>query len=456
MRYSVYSISEDYLRSLGGKNIKTLVKIAMVFVDLDDDTVGKLVHEGYKVMPVKDVRPHVTPPAPITGTAQFTTAQLLDITKLNVLKNIVTPPLYGEGLNIALLDTGIRETHQAVAGHIVDSKNFTADIMEDGYDHGTAIASIITEVCPKTGILNLKVIDSNGYGTEEEVAIAIDYCLSLKETNPDIYPMIINISLGTDDYGDTNTPMRVACRAAISAGIFVVSAAGNEGPYPETIMSPACEEFVIAVGSCSPETFLVSSFSSRGPTKENLIKPDCVFFGENIIVASAKADNAVVAKSGTSFAAPLAAAVIILGQEGAARQTTQFVGGLPAGFTTNYHSYWTIHDLFTDIAPRICTKPQGVAGDSDDDDKDNSYGFGLPVGQLIMNLLSAGSNRINGIISTAMMIMVMIPLTKNLRNMTGAKKIDINAKKIKSKNSIKKVTEPPSSNPIKKKKSWWV
>ena len=64
---------------------------------------------------------------------------------------------------------------------------------------------------------------------------------------------------------------------------------------PGTINCPACEQYVMAVGSAHylPEsnTFVVSDFSSRGPTQEGLVKPDVVLFGEDIVVASSQSDT---------------------------------------------------------------------------------------------------------------------------------------------------------------------
>ena len=43
-------------------------------------------------------------------------------------------------------------------------------------------------------------------------------------------PSVINLSLGTEDDGDPDDPVRVACRAAIQQGIWVIAGAGNDGP----------------------------------------------------------------------------------------------------------------------------------------------------------------------------------------------------------------------------------
>ncbi|GAJ07257.1 unnamed protein product, partial [marine sediment metagenome] len=193
----------------------------------------------------------------------------------------------------------------------------------DGLDHDTGIASIIVTTVPKCNILDMKVLNSKGYGTEEQVVLAIDDLISMHEAQSEFSPHVINLSLGGSDTGNPNQPMRAICREATERGIFVFASAGNGGPISQTITSPACENSVFAVGSIDPilsddeiVSFAISDFSSRGPTKEGLTKPDSVFFGRDIIMASSASDVATVAKSGTSFSAPFAPGGTVLFLEG--------------------------------------------------------------------------------------------------------------------------------------------
>ena len=57
--------------------------------------------------------------------------------------------------------------------------------MEDGFDHGTGVASIAVAIAPQCGMVNLKVIDNSGNGDEESVVMGIDEAISLWDTNPD-------------------------------------------------------------------------------------------------------------------------------------------------------------------------------------------------------------------------------------------------------------------------------
>ena len=171
--------------------------------------------------------------------------------------------------------------------------------------------------------------------------------------------------------------------AAIERGIWVMAAAGNLGPDPGTVMSPACEPYVVAVGSAKLEPFIVSSFSSRGPSEEGVIKPDAVMFGEDISMASSKSDTAVTAKSGTSFATPFAAGMALLYHEAIlAYHGVQYPRGVPPGLDPEITELISVRDLIDVYLARICVKPQGS-----EFGKDAVYGYGLPFGPLISDSL---------------------------------------------------------------------
>jgi serine protease AprX len=393
MRHVVYNIDDETLsRVYGGQNIKSAKTLQMSFVDLTDANAALLKQHGYAIKEVKKVAVHpvrvkadVGPIIPIPGINIYTPTQLFNLVGVASLLNLTNPPLYGKNMTIALIDTGIRETHVKVAGHIALSMNFTSDTMEDGYDHGTGTASIIAELAPQANILNFKVLDNTGSGSEEEVALGIDQCIDMVNNNHELAPSVINISLGTEDEGATNPPsaLRVACQHAVETGILVIAAAGNGGPNAETIMNPACDPLVIAVGSCDTTDHLVSTFSARGPTVEGLIKPDMVLFGENIVVASSQSDTAMAAKSGTSFSAPMASALSLLTQEGIVRKVG-YTGGVPLGLRAqSVEQTLTNSKLLGTYIPQVSVKPTGIQAD-----KDNDYGYGLPAAALINDAVS--------------------------------------------------------------------
>jgi serine protease AprX len=272
----------------------------------------------------------------------------------------------------------------------------------------------------------MKVLDNSGNGTEEEVALGIDYCITMITINPSLAPSVLNISLGTADLGDPDSPLRVACRAAIAEGMVVIAAAGNGGPGYNTIMSPACDPQVIAVGSCNVTDHAVSYFSSRGPTLEGAIKPDCVLFGENIVVASAASDTAVSAKSGTSFAAPLASCMALLSQEGIIRLVS-YSGGVPLGLQPSALSQTlTNSKLLNTYLPKVTVKPvaNSTSTTTPSTTKDNDYGYGLPFGTLITQEINPASNlNISGLIGFMLVMMMMKMMMGMMSNMNQPKQV---------------------------------
>ena len=107
---------------------------------------------------------------------------------------------------------------------------------------------------PMASIINLRVLDGSGSGTDSGVIAAIQKAVKLKTT----YNIrVINLSLGRpvlESY--TSDPLCQAVEQAWKAGIVVVAAAGNEGRNNSvgtdgygTIMAPGNDPYVITVGA---------------------------------------------------------------------------------------------------------------------------------------------------------------------------------------------------------------
>jgi len=424
-RYSIIGATPEQVTGAGGTNVKPMRFSGIVFADMEEASANILRAQGATVAPVNQVgtdlvtthvMPGVETPVPIAAIPTYSPADITKIAGFDELRAITDPPLYGEGINLAVIGTGIRETHEQINGRVVYRKNYTTDTMDDGFDHDTGCAAIAITVAPKCGILNMKVIGSSGQGSEEDVVEAIEDCITLHETGSEFAPSVLNLSLGTSDDGNPNTPLRVACRTAIEVGLWVFAAAGNLGPYHGTITSPASERYVFAVGSskylAEQQSFIVSDFSSRGPTLEGYTKPDGVLFGEDVLVASSKSDTATIAKSGTSFAAPFGAGMAVIFLDGINRQARTLVdlGDLPAA---NFYFVppATVIDTYF---PRICIKPTGIASG-----KDQEYGWGLPYGPKIMLAVEGGAGL--GDMTSILPLMMMIPMMgMMMKTMSGS------------------------------------
>jgi len=389
-RYSIQGATVAQVEAAGGSDIKELKRVGIIFATLDDKGVATLKGRGCAVTEVKEVKAvdyiaPIVPPTPIPYETGFSPVELVSIIGFDEgWRNLVIPPLYGEGVSVAVIDSGVRSTHEKIRRQVAYSENFTSEAHADDYNHGTGVASIILAILPKCKILDLKVLDRRGMGTGEDVVMGIDKAIELNSTN--LGPVVINLSIGEEDDGDPYSPVRVACRAAISEGMYVLAAAGNAGPAPGSIMSPACERYVIAIGSLAyyPEDprypLLVSSFSGRGPTKGGLVKPDATLPGERIEMASSSSDSATTVKSGTSFATPLGSAIVATYLEAFMRRAVP-LEPMP-GVQPEYEPYITPPELVDQWLLGLCVKP-----DIAPKGKDNEYGCGIPFGGLVATAL---------------------------------------------------------------------
>ena len=368
MRYSILHADEDQVRSAGGLNIKSMKNGNIVFADLEPKQAIVLENSGCIVVPVEKIEVSVGPPTPITGVAVYTPLSLVQGMGLNDIRETTDPPLLGFGYNLAIVGTGIRSTHQLIRGRVVLSANYTDDPSGDGFNHDTGVASIAIAVVPDCNLINVKVVDDDGIGSEENAVEAIDDLITLHDAGNQYAPHVINLSFGAPDTGNPNTALRVICREAMDRGMYLFAAAGNSGPTSGTVHSPAAEHRVIAVGSCNYEPFLISNFSSRGPTLEGHIKPDIVMVGEDIEMASSISDTATIARSGTSFSAPFASGLGIIIKSAGAEWETFNGRVLP----------FSPEDFVEVFSALTGVKPEGEAGG-----KDNAYGYGLPYGPAV-------------------------------------------------------------------------
>jgi serine protease AprX len=238
----------------------------------------------------------------------------------------------GTGVGVAVIDSGIYAhddltTTNGASSRIVYSQSFVSGLdASDQYGHGTHVAGIVGSngkdstgagfthtfrgIAPNVNLINLRVLDANGAGTDSDVIDAIDTAISLKNT----YNIrVINLSLGRPVFESyTLDPLCQAVEAAWKAGIVVVTAAGNSGRDNSqdehgygTILSPGNDPYVITVGAMNTMGTLtraddqVASYSSKGPTAiDHIVKPDLVAPGNGVV--SLRAPNTTLANSPAS------------------------------------------------------------------------------------------------------------------------------------------------------------
>ena len=262
------------------------------------------------------------------------------------------PALTGQGVSVAVIDSGIDTRHAALRRRVLVTRDFTGGDGMDRFGHGTHVAAIIAgragrteETHDQRGIasgaylLNLRVLGDDGSGSASDVIEAIDWTI---EHRHEYNVRIINLSLGApvlQPYRDD--PLCEAVERAVRAGIVVVVAAGNYGRTADGrdvmggIATPGNSPFAITVGAIdthgtakrSDDT--LAPYSAKGPTRFDLnLKPDVVAPGTRVVSAEAadsylartyatrhlvgSGANAYMQLSGTSMAAGVVSGGIAL------------------------------------------------------------------------------------------------------------------------------------------------
>jgi subtilisin family serine protease len=209
----------------------------------------------------------------------------------------------GEGVTVAVLDTGCDLDHPDLADNLLPGFNFLNPKKKpwDDNEHGTHVAGIICAldndigtvgVAPKSKVLPIKVLDSKGDGNLLNVAKGIRWavkhgadmlCLSLGAPRP-------------------IQQVRKAIQWAAKKGVPCFVAAGNAGKTKE-VFYPAAYPETISIGSID-EDLDRSDFSNTGKRLDFLAPGGKIF--------STVPDNWYAFLSGTSMAAPFACGVAAL------------------------------------------------------------------------------------------------------------------------------------------------
>jgi serine protease AprX len=415
MRYAVISkgISpaqlETEVKKVGAGNIVKTKLVGQLFCEMDDEQATALARVSGLIL--KQLKEYKTDQV---MTAAPAVESISDVFYL--LRSYFNPPLTGTGLTVAVLDSGIHKSHEALQNKVVYEANLTdSPTADDVFGHGTQVAFVIAGglhalgskagVSPGAVLMNLKVISDEGIGNDEDIVMGIDRVCTLAEDarkkglwpTDEMYPNVINLSLGAEDDGDPDNPVRAACRKASSEyGLDVVAAAGNAGPDMTTIMLPACDPEVVAVGALETiGDLIIWEKSSRGPTVQGETKPDFVIWGTSLEMASEKADDEYVVKSGTSFAAPMLSGLTGLLWESGRR-----------AYGESWLFRWTDARQF---GPYFSTKPSDAPLN-----KDNAYGYGLPaMGTMLGEVaqVSTPGQGVNDMFPMVMMMAMMSALT---------------------------------------------
>lgn len=213
----------------------------------------------------------------------------------------------GEDVIIAIIDTGVDETHPELGRSLLEVIDFTGEGLEVPEDvvHGTHVATIISGwinmvgVAPQAKIISYKGIFNKGWGEPDNIARAIRHAV-------DKGVHIINLSLGSNALDKS---IKEAVDYATSKGVIVVCAAGNDGGTSNAgIDYPAALENTISVAAVGySDNWFVADFSSPATDKGeiNIAAP-------GVRITAAAPGDRYISLSGTSMACPIVSGVLAL------------------------------------------------------------------------------------------------------------------------------------------------
>ncbi len=215
----------------------------------------------------------------------------------------------GKGVTVAVLDTGVERTHPDLADRITvcadyaaPTKSLVKDECTDTNGHGTHMAGIIAAdggkdgkgiwgVAPAVDVAVYRVCNGDGLCLSDDIAMGIRAAV-------DDGANVIVLGMG----GEADSSfIDDALQYAADHDVLVIAAAGNDGPYADSMDWPARNPLTVSVGALAPDG-TVAEFSSRGTEKNpvELVAP-------GVDIESTFIDGGYAVLSGSSMAAPHAA-----------------------------------------------------------------------------------------------------------------------------------------------------
>ena len=216
----------------------------------------------------------------------------------------------GKGVTVAVIDTGIApvvgldKNHKVVNGPDLSFDSQTAGTRYvDGYGHGTHMAAIIAGrddhfdakhpnpdhfggIAPDAQLLNMKVGAGDGGADVSQVIAALDW-VTEHRTDNGMNVRVVNLAYGTASLQPWQVdPLAHAVENAWRAGLVVVIAAGNEGLDATSLLMPAADPHVLAVGAvdnvgtATHADDVVAEFTNGGNSDR---RPDVLAPGKSVV-----------------------------------------------------------------------------------------------------------------------------------------------------------------------------
>jgi subtilisin len=241
----------------------------------------------------------------------------------------------GEGIRVAIVDSGIDLLHEdlaVTAGYNAFDQNVSC---QDDDGHGTHVAGTVAAkdntigvlgVAPKASLYCVKVLDAQGQGSWSVVINGLDWLWNNGEPRVDV----VNMSLGGPGT-DEDSPFKQAVSRLHAAGVIVVVAAGNDASldvskqvpaaYTNLVLTVASTTALDGVAGCGitvkkdTASYFTSdglgvTISAPGEDREDVFNrgPNCYL--QSVGILSTKLGGGTTRMSGTSMASPHVAGLV--------------------------------------------------------------------------------------------------------------------------------------------------
>ena len=229
--------------------------------------------------------------------------------------------LTGAGIDVYVVDTGVRPTHEQLNGRVVaglDVPTVNGDAVVDPVSsdcdgHGTHVASTVagttTGVAVQANIISVRVLDCSGDGEVVDVVRALEWIRAHHRSGR---TAIANLSLGVD-LGDNGDSIIEMVKELVGEGVIMVVAAGNGDSTGRGIdacrIAPGSEPLSFTVGAVT-KTDTMATYSNFGPCVD-IWAPG----GDRASPVNAawfRSDTDYMGDIGTSMAAPLVSGLLAL------------------------------------------------------------------------------------------------------------------------------------------------
>ncbi|ODQ80240.1 hypothetical protein BABINDRAFT_180153 [Babjeviella inositovora NRRL Y-12698] len=212
----------------------------------------------------------------------------------------VYDPSLGVGVDVHILDTGVKSSHPDIYGRVSRPRFYVATEDEDPNGHGTALAGLVGGetygVAKRCNIFDHPIANSRGKTKISAVLAALD--LVVQETRRNRRPAVVLLALTMPK----NNLLNHAIEEVIQQGIPIVTSAGNSNSAA-CMFSPASAKRVLTVGSIDVRKDTLAAFSNYGACVD-VFAP-----GVDVTTIDRKGAKSTV-KSGTSMSAAITAGYV--------------------------------------------------------------------------------------------------------------------------------------------------